>query len=53
MLIPDRMPKYLTSTTAQDIARSVVTTLIPAKTCMYPYLNHAILSVVSLFLNSS
>ncbi|KAF8610442.1 HECT-domain-containing protein [Ceratobasidium sp. AG-I] len=45
LLIPDRMPKQLTPATAQDIARSVVTTLIPAKTCMYPYLNHAILSV--------
>ncbi|CCO26337.1 ubiquitin-protein ligase E3 C [Rhizoctonia solani AG-1 IB] len=39
------MPKHLPPATTQDIARSVITTVIPAKTCMYPYLNHAILSV--------
>ncbi|CUA75157.1 ubiquitin-protein ligase E3 C [Rhizoctonia solani] len=45
LLIPDRMPKHLTPATSQDIARSVITTVIPAKACMYPYINHAILSV--------
>ncbi|CAE6463079.1 unnamed protein product [Rhizoctonia solani] len=45
LLIPDRMPKHLPPATTQDIARSVITTVIPAKTCMYPYINHAILSV--------
>ncbi|KAG9127108.1 hypothetical protein FRC07_000668 [Ceratobasidium sp. 392] len=45
LLIPQRMPKSLTPAAAQDIARSVVTILIPAKTCMYPYLNHAIISI--------
>ncbi|KAG8734477.1 hypothetical protein FRC12_018521 [Ceratobasidium sp. 428] len=45
LLIPQRMPKSLTPAAAQDIARSVVTILIPAKTCMYPYLSHAIISV--------
>ncbi|QRV86446.1 hypothetical protein RhiJN_14464 [Ceratobasidium sp. AG-Ba] len=45
LLIPQRMPKSLTPATTQDIARSVVTTLIPAKSCIYPYLNHAIISV--------
>ncbi|CAE7132589.1 unnamed protein product [Rhizoctonia solani] len=45
LLIPDRMPKQLPPATTQDIARSVITTVIPAKACMYPYLNHAILSV--------
>ncbi|EUC67353.1 ubiquitin-protein ligase E3 C [Rhizoctonia solani AG-3 Rhs1AP] len=45
LLIPDRMPKHLPPATTQDIARSVVTTVIPAKACMYPYIHHAILSV--------
>ncbi|KAG8763989.1 hypothetical protein FRC11_007039 [Ceratobasidium sp. 423] len=45
LLIPDRMPKHLTPATTQDIARSVITTVIPAKACMYPHINHAILSV--------
>ncbi|KAF8758370.1 HECT protein [Rhizoctonia solani] len=45
LLIPDRMPKHLPPATTQDIARSIITTVIPAKTCMYPHLNHAILSV--------
>ncbi|KAG8741598.1 hypothetical protein FRC10_002671 [Ceratobasidium sp. 414] len=45
LLIPQRMPKNLTPAATQDIARSIVTTLIPAKTCMYPYLSHAITSV--------
>ncbi|KDN51621.1 hypothetical protein RSAG8_00166, partial [Rhizoctonia solani AG-8 WAC10335] len=31
LLIPDRMPKHLPPATTQDIARSVITTVIPAK----------------------
>ncbi|KAG9074040.1 hypothetical protein FS749_014443, partial [Ceratobasidium sp. UAMH 11750] len=45
LLVPQRMPKNLTTAAAQDIARSVVTTLIPAKACMYPYLSQAIISI--------